>query len=128
MFQRISLPITTATLLFGLITLAPAQPKTTAPKSQPVTATGIVVRAPRATDFDLRTSARTYRVRFHSKTQMKDVRGGDRVRVYGRPLGLVIYDANVRLLEKKASDNAEDYDEPSVERLDGKPTKGSQEN
>lgn len=134
MFQRFTFPLAATAaataLVLGAFALAPttvrAQPKSN-PKSTPVTATGIVVGAPSASEFQLRTAAGFYRVKFHSKVNMKDVRGGDQVRVFGRPLGKVIYDANVRLLRAKASDIADDYTRPSVERLDGKPREGSQD-
>ena len=130
--HRFTLPAATAVFVLGTFAVAQSQTK---PKSKPVSkaiaATGIVVGAPRMSEspmeFDLRTQAGIYRVRPHSKMQMQGVRGGDKVRVYGRPLGLVIYGANVKLLQKKASDIAADYDQPRVERLDGKPTEGSQD-
>ena len=126
MFQRFTLPLATTALLMGTFAMAQAQPKS-APKSKAITATGIVVGAPRATDFDFRTAAGLYRVKFHAKVNMKNIRGGDQVRVYGKPLGRVIYNANVRLLKAKASDIADDYSRPTVERLDGKPRVGSQQ-
>ena len=126
MFQRFTSSIAATALVLGTCAALQAQPKS-APKSKPVMATGIVVGAPSAKDFQLRTPAGFYRVQFHSKVNMKEIRGGDQVRVFGRPLGRVIYDANVRLLRAKASDIADDYQEPSVERLDGKPTEGSQD-
>ena len=128
MFQRFTLPLATTALVMGTFALAQSQSE---PKSKPVAATGIVVGAPRTTDnaieFDLRTAAGLYRVRPHSKTQMKEIRGGDKVRVFGRPLGKVIYGANVRLLQAKASDIADDYDRPAVERLDGEPREGAED-
>ena len=107
-------------------------PPTTAAQAKPIAATGIVVGAPRTLDdgameFDLRTRAGLYRVRPHSMKQMEEIRGGDRIRVFGTPQGRVIYKANVRLLEAKASDIADDYDQPAVERLDGEPREGTQD-
>ena len=126
MFSKFTLPFASAALVLGTFAVAPAQPES-APKSKPVTATGIVVGAPSAQDFQLRTAAGFYRIKFHSKVNMKEIRGGDLVRVFGRPLGRVIYDANVRLLEAKASDIADDYDRTGPESLDGTPRQGSEE-
>ena len=124
MTKRFTLVLAAAALMGGALYGVPAgraqaQPKTT-PVSKAIVATGIVVGAPRMNDFDLRTSAATYRVRFHSKSQMQNVQGGDRVRVYGKPLGLVITGANVRLLKKRASDIADDYDRQSVQKVGAK--------
>ncbi len=128
MFPRFTFPLTATALVLGTFAMAPtlvqAQPKSN-PKSKSVAATGIVAGAPSATDFQLRTRAGIYRVKFHAKVNMKEIHGGDQVRVYGHPLGKVIYDANVRLLRAKASDSADDYDRPTVERLDGKPRMGA---
>lgn len=128
MIQRFTLPFAASALVLGTFALAQSQSK---PVSKPITATGIVVGAPRTTgkvtQFNLRTSLGIYQVRPHSKTQMQEVRGGDLVRVYGRPLGRVIYNANVKLLETKASDNPDDYAPPAIERLDGEPREGAQE-
>ena len=107
MFQRLTLPIAASALVLGTFALAQSQPSKSKPVSAPITAIGIVVGAPYMTDnrmeFNLRTSAGLYRVRPHSKAQMKEIRGGDRIRAYGRPLGKVIYGANVKLLEARAS-------------------------
>ena len=124
MFSKFTLPLASAALVLGTFAVASAQPES-APKSKPVTATGIVVGAPSASEFQLRTAAGFYRVKFHSKVNMKEIRGGDQVRVFGRPLGRVIYDANVRLLESKASDIADDYERTGPERADGTPIEGS---
>ena len=134
MFQRFTLPIltsVTATALVASIAVSQSQPAK-GPQSKPVAATGIVVGAPRmldegAMEFDLRSASGLLRVRPHSKKQMEEIRGGDKVRVFGRPLGRVIYGANVRLLQAKASDIADDYDQPAVERLDGEPREGSED-
>ena len=129
MLHRFTVPLAASALVLG--TFALAQSKPGKPVSKPTTTVGIVVGAPRLTEspmeFDLRTRAGLYRVRPHSKTQMNEIRGGDQVRVYGSPLGLVIYNANVKLLKAKASDIADDYARPQVERLDGKPREGSQD-
>ena len=122
--KRITFVLSMAAVLGGIFCAAPtlkaqAQPKA-APVSKAITAIGIVVGAPRMSDFDFRTSAATYRVRFHSKTQMQNVQGGDQVRVYGKPLGLVITGANVKLLKKRASDIADDYDRQSVQKVGDK--------
>lgn len=126
MFQRLTFPLAGAALLLGTFSVAQAKPKSN-PVSRPITATGIVVGAPGATEFQLRTTTGLLRVRFHGKVAIKGIRGGDQVRVYGRPLGRVLYDSNVRLLRAKASANAEDYSQPAVERLNGKPRRGSEE-
>ena len=112
--------------MLGTLAVAQAAPKSN-PVSKPVAATGIVVGAPGATEFNLRTATGILRVRFHGKVNIKEIRGGDQVRVFGRPLGRVLYDSNVKLLRTKASDNPDDYSQPAVERLDGEPRRGSEE-
>lgn len=124
MFQRFTFPLTATALVLGTFAMAQAQPKSN-PKSKSVAATGIVAGAPGATDFQLRTRAGIYRVKFHAKVNMKEIHGGDQVRIFGHPLGKVFYDANVRLLRAKASDSPDDYNRPAVERLDGKPREGA---
>lgn len=124
MFQRFPLALTATALVLSTFALAQAQPKSN-PKSKSISATGIVAGAPGDQDFQLRTAAGVYRVKFHAKVNMKEIHGGDQVRVFGHPLGKVIYDANVRLLRAKASNSPDDYNRPAVERLDGKPTVGA---
>lgn len=126
MFQRFTFSLATSALVLGSFAVAQAKPKSN-PVSRPVAATGIVVGAPGATDFQLRTATGLLRVRFHGKVNIKEIRGGDQVRVFGRPLGRVLYDSNVRLLRTKASSNPDDYSRSAVERLDGKPRRGSEE-
>ena len=125
-FSLAGAALVTGTLVLGTFAVAQAKPKSN-PGSRPVAATGIVVGAPGATDFQLRTATGLLRVRFHGKVNIKEIRGGDQVRVFGRPLGRVLYDSNVRLLRAKASNNPDDYSRPTVERLNGKPRRGSQE-
>ena len=124
MFPRFTLSLTATALVIGTFALSQAQPKSN-PKSKSVAATGIVAGAPSATEFQLRTSGGVYRVKFHAKVNMKEIQGGDQVRVFGHPLGRVFYDANVRLLRAKASNSPDDYSRPTVERLDGKPREGA---
>lgn len=101
--------------------LAAHAQKTGGPVSAPVMAQGIVAGAPGAEQFNLRTRTGILLVKPHSAALLKMVRGGDLVRVYGRPVGRFIYGANVRILQKKASNNAEDYQGPRVEKIDGNP-------
>ena len=119
MFPRFTLPLTATALVLGTFAMAQTQPKSN-PKSKSVAATGIVAGAPSATEFQLRTRAGVYRVKFHSKVNIKEIHGGDQVRVFGHPLGRVFYDANVRLLNARASDSPDDYARPATERVDGK--------
>ncbi|HEX8463888.1 MAG TPA: hypothetical protein VF627_04655 [Abditibacterium sp.] len=95
---------------------ANAQAQTQAPKSnlaRAITLTGIVGGSPAAGEFFLRANGETFRIKPLAKVGMSGVRGGDRVRVFGRPDGLIISSANVRVLTSRASDNASDYITPN---------------
>lgn len=80
--------------------------------ARPITVAGIVAGAPQNGEFFLRANGQTYRVRPLSSMALKSFRGGDRVRVFGIPTGLNLQRANVRLLQNRASDNPDDYQEP----------------
>lgn len=77
--------------------------------ARPIKLEGIVAPQPSAKEFVMRANGETYRVRPLQKVGMSGVRGGDRVRVWGRPTGLIISYANVRVLASRASDAASDY-------------------
>lgn len=97
-----------AALGFGaLISPAFSQPKPSMARA--ITLTGIVAGAPQGGEFFLRANGQTFRVKPLAKVGMKGIRGGDRVRVFGRPTGLRVNFANVRVLVSRASDNPSDY-------------------
>lgn len=77
--------------------------------ARPITLTGIVAGAPQNGEFILRANGQTFRVKPLAKVSISGVRGGDRVRVFGRPTGLRVTFANVRVLVSRASDNPSDY-------------------
>lgn len=90
-----------------LISTSQAQPKPSMAK--PIGLTGIVAGSFTGREFLLRANGETYRVRPLAKVSLKSVRGGDRVRVWGRPTGLRINFANVRVVEANASTNPSDF-------------------
>lgn len=73
---------------------------------------GIVVGKPRREDFFLRSNGFVYLVRPHSPGLLKTIAGGDGVRVYGTVNGLNISNANVRVLQSRASTHWDDYAPP----------------
>lgn len=93
------------------VSTAKAQPKKDAgPKSKPVTVNGIVAGAPQGREFNLRAAGgQIWRINIHSGANLKNVRGGDQVRVFGKPLGSTLYYCNVRVLRRGASDTPDDY-------------------
>lgn len=91
----------------GLIATSQAQPKPSMAK--PIGLTGIVAGSFTGKEFLLRANGETYRVRPLAKVDLKKIRGGDQVRVWGRPTGLRINFANVRVLQVGASSNPTDY-------------------
>ena len=102
-----------ATVGLGAINTTEVEAQTARPSmARAITLTGIVGGAPMAREFFLRANGETYRVQPLAKVGMSGVRGGDRVRVFGRPTGLIISHANVRVLTSRASDNASDYITP----------------
>lgn len=98
-----NLTFLTLALFFAATVSAHAQPK-----SKPVTVTGYVAGAPQATEFNLRTNGEIWRVKSNASL-ISRVRGGDLVRVFGRPLGRLIHKANIRVLRPRASTTPEDY-------------------
>ena len=125
MFSRSIAPVCAAFVALGSWSLAQA-PKPVGPANPPVAARGIVVGAPGANSLNLRTSTGILIVKAHSMAQLKTVRGGDLVRVYGRPSGRFLTGANIRVLQRKASDNAEDYAGPRVEKVGGNSARATQ--
>ncbi len=91
----------------GLISKSQAQPKPSMAK--PIGLVGIVAGSFTGKEFLLRANGETYRVRPLGKVDLKRIRGGDQVRVWGRPTGLRINFANVRVLQIGASSNPTDY-------------------
>lgn len=88
-----------------------AQPKPGMARA--VTLTGLVAGTPQDGQFFLRANGETYRVRPLPEVNLSSIAGGDRVRVFGRPTGLRINYANVRVLQQRASDNPTDYNPTS---------------
>jgi hypothetical protein len=70
---------------------------------------GIVSRSPQGNQFTMRANGQTYRVTVLPKVSLANVRGGDRVRVWGIPTRQNVQRANVRVLESGVSDNPDDY-------------------
>ncbi len=77
--------------------------------SKAVSVTGIVAGAPRGKQFNMRANGQTYRVTVLPKVSLANVRGGDRVRVWGIPTRANLQRANVRVLASGVSDNPDDY-------------------
>ncbi len=100
------IPLCCALLGFSA-TAVRAQPKPSMAK--PIGLTGIVAGSFTGREFLLRANGETYRVRPLAKVALSGIKGGDRVRVWGRPTGLRINFANVRVLVSAASDNPTDY-------------------
>jgi hypothetical protein len=78
-------------------------------QTRPSKLTGTVAGQPMGREFIMRANGETYRVRPLGKVSMTGIRGGDRVRVWGRPTGLVVSFANVRVLSSGASSSPTDY-------------------
>lgn len=105
----------------SLLSIAQAQPKPAMAK--PIGITGIVAGSFTGNEFVLRANGSTYRVRPLAKVAIKSIRGGDRVRVWGRPTGLRINYANVRVLQIGASSNPTDFNPAPNETIEKKPAK-----
>ncbi len=85
-----------------------AQPKNVA---KAIRVTGIVAGAPQGQQFNMRANGQTYRVTVLPKVSLQNVRGGDRVRVWGIPTRTNLQRANVRVLQSGASSNPDDYND-----------------
>ncbi len=94
-------------------------PKTTMAK--PVALTGVVAGNFTGREFTIRANGDSYRIRPLAKVLLKGVRGGDQVRVWGRPSGLTINYANVRVLQTGASSNPEDFNPAPNVPIQNKP-------
>ncbi len=92
--------------LASLPIVAQAQPKNVA---KAILVTGIVAGAPQGRQFLMRANGQTYRVTVLPKVNLANVRGGDRVRVWGIPTRANLQRANVRVLKSGASTNPDDY-------------------
>lgn len=77
--------------------------------AKPVLITGLVAGSPTGSQFRMRAGNQTYRVTVLPKVSLRNVRGGDRVRVWGIPTRLNLQRANVRVVQSSASDNPDDY-------------------
>jgi hypothetical protein len=108
----LALPIALSTLTYQ----TQAQPKPSMAK--PIKLTGIVAGAPANGEFFLRANGQTFRVKPLAKVGISGVNGGDRVRVWGRPTGLRVNYANVRVLTSRASDNPTDYNPAPGQTID----------
>lgn len=78
--------------------------------ARPITLTGIVAGAPQGREFFLRANRQIYRISTSPSVAMNTIRGGDRVRVFGIPTRLNLQRANVRVLQRRASDSPGDYE------------------
>ncbi|PQV65059.1 hypothetical protein B1R32_10266 [Abditibacterium utsteinense] len=94
-----------------------AQPKPS--MARPISLTGIIAGSFMGREFLLRANGETYRVRPLAKVSLQGVKGGDRVRVWGRPTGLRVNFANVRVLTPRASSNPSDYNPAPGATTDG---------
>ncbi|BCM89554.1 hypothetical protein IAD21_01401 [Abditibacteriota bacterium] len=83
-----------------------AQPKNVAKSIRVI---GIVAGAPKGKQFSMRANGQTYRVTVLPDVSLANVKGGDRVRVWGIPTRQNLQRANVRVLESGASANPDDY-------------------
>ena len=83
-----------------------AQPKNVA---KAISVIGIVAGSPQGRRFSMRANGQTYRVTVLPKVNMANVRGGDRVRVWGIPTRANLQRANVRVLASGVSSNPDDY-------------------
>ncbi len=104
----------------ALVSYAQAQPKPSMAK--PIRLVGIVAGSFNGPEFLLHANSQTYRVRPLSTVALKSIRGGDQVRVWGRPTGLRINYANVRVLQVGASSNPTDYNPAPGETVEKQPT------
>jgi hypothetical protein len=77
--------------------------------AKPVLVTGIVAGAPRSNGFSMHVNGQLYRVTVLPKVSLRNVKGGDRVRVWGIPTRLTLQRANVRVVQSGASSNPDDY-------------------
>lgn len=75
---------------------------------------GIVAGTPGKVDFFFRTNNQVYRVVPWNPDLLRQIRGGDGVRVFGLVDGLMITRANVRTTRSRASSSPDDYDERSI--------------
>ena len=77
--------------------------------AKPIGLTGTVAGAFTGREFLLRANGQIYRVKPLSKVSLKGIKGGDSVRVWGRPTGLRVNYANVRLIQSSSSSEDSDY-------------------
>ncbi len=81
--------------------------------SKPVSMTGIVAGSPKGNAFLMRVRGQIYRVTVLPKVSLANVQGGDRVRVWGIPTRQNLQRANVRVVQKGASSNPDDFNPTS---------------
>jgi len=93
-------------VLLGLGAGAQAQTKNVA---RPISVTGLVAGSPSNGRFTMHANGATYRVTVLSRASLRNVRGGDRVRVTGIPTRTNLQRARVRVLQHSASSNPDDY-------------------
>ena len=77
--------------------------------SKAVSVTGIVAGSPKGKGFLMRVRGQIYRVTVLPKVSLANVQGGDRVRVWGIPTRQNLQRANVRVIQKSASNNPDDF-------------------
>jgi len=82
---------------------APAYPGLT------ITLTGTVTGDPTSGHFYLSTNGFVYTIKANDRNMVNTIDGGDRVRVFGDVDGLIVTNANVRVLVRDASDSADSY-------------------
>lgn len=109
-FAALSTLLAAATLSATSQQALHAQNKKNLPSmARPIKLVGIVAGQPMGREFYLRSNGQTFRVHPLDKVSLIGVQGGDSVRVWGRPTGLRVNFANVRVLVSRASTNPSDY-------------------
>lgn len=114
--------IASSALFASLALVSNAQAQTKPGMAKPIGLVGIVAGSFSGPEFILRANGQTYRVRPLSTVALKSIRGGDRVRVWGRLSGLRLNYANVRVLQVSASSNPTDFNPAPNETVEKKPS------
>lgn len=100
-----------------------AKPKSSMAKpnmAKPIGLTGIVAGSFTGREFLLHANGEIYRVKPLAKVSLRGIKGGDRVSVWGRPTGLRINFANVRVVQSGASSTPSDYNPAPATTVESK--------
>ncbi len=100
---------TLGAILLGFSLLGVGVQAQTKNVAKPISLTGIVAGTPSNGQFRMHANGTTYRVRVLSRASLRNVRGGDRVRVTGIPTRTNLQRAQVRVLQHSASNSPDDY-------------------